>query len=121
MRRITLDSLNTVGTQARVRFEPELLFMRRDRTTLVSTAKAAALDERCDRGIRIVAVVDDEPENLAAMAMHRSNEILYLHADTIFESQRPDVLGVVHGKGYELGGLIAEEASASTLSSSGTA
>ena len=43
------------------------------------------------------------------MAEHRSNEILYLHADTISESQRPDVVGVVQGKGYELGGLIAED------------
>ena len=109
MRRITLDSLNTVGTQARVSFEPELLFMRRDRTTPVSTAKIEALDEILDRGFRIVAVVDNEPENLEAMAEHRSNEILYLHADTISESQRPDVVGVVHGKGYELGGLIAED------------
>ena len=67
MRRITLDSLNAVGEAARVRFDPELLFMRSEGTS-VPEAKAAALCEIGDRGLRTVAVIDNEPDNLAAMA-----------------------------------------------------
>ena len=108
-RQITLDSLNAVGEAARVRFEPELLFMRSD-ASAVPAAKSAALDEIVARGLRIVAVVDNEPENLAAMAgSHGGRDILFLHADTIFESQRSEGLGVVTGTAYELGGLISED------------
>jgi phosphoglycolate phosphatase-like HAD superfamily hydrolase len=109
MRRITLDSLNAVGDAARVRFEPELLFMRSDRAS-VAEAKVAALDAICARGLRPVAVIDNEPENLAAMiASRRHDDILFLHADTMFESQRRDSHRVVGGTAYELGGLISED------------
>ena len=109
MRLITLHSLNAVGEAARVRFDPELLFMGSD-ATAVPAAKAIALDKIAARGLRVVAVVDNEPENLAAMAAWRSDrDILFLHADTIFESQRAEGLGVVTGKAYELGGLIDED------------
>lgn len=109
MRRITLDSLNAVGEAARVRFEPELLFMRSDEMT-VPQAKSAALSELCARGFRIVAVVDNEPENLAAMAdSHDALGMMFLHADTIFESQRSEGLAAVTGTAYELGGLIGED------------
>ena len=109
MRLITLDSLNAVGEAARVRFDPELLFMRSDATT-VPAAKAIALDEIAAREFRVVAVVDNEPENLAAMAAsHGEGDTLFLHADTIFESQRAEGLGVVAGTTYELGGLISED------------
>jgi hypothetical protein len=109
MRRITLDSLDTVGDVARVRFDPELLFMRGDGVS-VADAKVAALDEIRDRGVRLVAVIDNEPANLAAMstAPHH-DEVLFLHADTIFESQRTDGLRAVGGTAYDLGGLISED------------
>lgn len=109
MRRITLDSLNAVGRAARVRFEPELLFMRGGAAT-VHEAKAAALDELDRRGFRLVAVIDNEPANLTAMQGSRpGDEILFLHADTMFESQRRDGLRVVRGSAYDLGGLISED------------
>ena len=109
MRRITIDSLNAVGEAARVRFEPELLFMRSDGMT-VPNAKSAALDEIGAPGLRVVAVVDNEPENLAAMAeSHGGRGVLFLHADTIFESQRAEGLGVVTGTAYELEALISED------------
>jgi phosphoglycolate phosphatase-like HAD superfamily hydrolase len=110
MRRITLDSLNAVGGSARVRFEPELLFMRSEGTSAVPNAKIAVLEEIRAEGLRVVAVVDNEPENLAAMATARGAEdILFLHADTMFESQRQQGLGMVEGTSYELGGLISED------------
>jgi phosphoglycolate phosphatase-like HAD superfamily hydrolase len=109
MRRITLDSMNAIGEAARVRFEPELLFMRSD-GTLVPEAKVAALDEISARGLRIVSVIDNEPENLTAMAAsRRHDDILFLHADTMFESQRRVDHHVVKGTAYELGGLISED------------
>jgi phosphoglycolate phosphatase-like HAD superfamily hydrolase len=49
MRRITIDSMNAIGDAARVRFEPELLFMRSDGTA-VPDGKVAALDEICAEG-----------------------------------------------------------------------
>jgi phosphoglycolate phosphatase-like HAD superfamily hydrolase len=110
MRRITLDSLNAVGEAARVRFEPELLFMRSDGTASVPGTKVGILDEIRAQGFRVIAVVDNEPENLAAMATSDGAEsILFLHADTIFESQRRPGIGVVEGATYELGGLISED------------
>ena len=54
--------------------------------------------------------MDNEPENLDAMIASRADEdVLFLHADTMFESQRPDGLRVVGGTAYELGGLITED------------
>ena len=49
MRRITLDSLNAVGRAARVRFDPELLFMRADRMS-VADAKVDALQRSGRKG-----------------------------------------------------------------------
>ena len=42
-------------------------------------------------------------------AVHGGEDILFLHADTIFESQRQQGLGAVAGSLYELGGLISED------------
>jgi len=108
MRRVTLDSLNAVGEAARVRFDPELLFMRSDGMS-VPDAKCVALREIDLAGLRVLAVIDNEPENLRAMsAANRHRDILFLHADTLFESQR--VAGAhLEGKRYELGGLISED------------
>ncbi len=109
MRRVTLDSLDIVGDVARVRFDPELLFMRGEGVT-VPDAKIAALGEMRGRGFRLVAVIDNEPENLAAMSTApQHDEVLFLHADTIFESQRSDGLRAVGGSAYELSGLISED------------
>lgn len=109
MRRITLDSLNTVAASSRVRFDPDLLFMRKEGASVVD-GKTAALARIEARGFRIVAVVDNEPENLEAMAAAPgSNDILFLHADTIFESQRRDRRSLPSGTSYELAELISEE------------
>jgi phosphoglycolate phosphatase-like HAD superfamily hydrolase len=109
LRRITIDSMNAIGDAARVRFEPELLFMRGDGAS-VPDGKVAALDEIGAQGLRVVAVIDNEPENLAAMAStHPRDDILFLHADTMFDSQRREGLRVVEGTSYELGALISED------------
>jgi hypothetical protein len=109
LRDVTLRSLNAVGESARVRFEPELLFMRASGVS-VPQAKTDALGEICARGLHVVAIVDNEPGNLVAMAESNiAQGALFLHADTIFESQRPEGLAAVTGTAYELGGLITEQ------------
>ena len=92
-----------------MRFEPELLFMRGEGAP-VPKAKTAALDEIRAQGFRIVAVVDNEPENLAAMAAaHGGDDILFLHADTIFESQRRQSGRCRRGNVVRARGLISED------------
>jgi hypothetical protein len=82
MRRVTLDSLNAIGASSRVRFDPELLFMRAEAGSVLD-GKTKALDEIEALGLHVVAVVDNEPENLEAMAERRgSGDVLFLHADT---------------------------------------
>jgi hypothetical protein len=89
MRDATLESLNTIGVAYRVRFEPEFL-LTSDGTADIPSNKVSAIGELRRRGLRIVSVVDNEPENLRAMAQADDREeILFLHAETIFRSQRP--------------------------------
>jgi hypothetical protein len=59
--------------------------------------------------MRVVAVVDNEPENLEAMAQaDRSGEILFLHASTIFLSARRALPRSVSGANYDLGAFASE-------------
>jgi hypothetical protein len=108
LRADTLASLNTVGATHRVRFSPTLLLMGGDgRST--SEHKAANLAELREHGLRIVAVVDNEPENLRAMADRDSERsTLFLHADTISSSQRRhDDVGIL-GRDYLLRELVPQ-------------
>lgn len=108
MRLDTLESLNTIGAAYRVRFEPELLFTA-DEGGDIPSRKVAAIDELRRRGLRVVAVVDNEPENLRAMAASDpTGEILFLHADTIFRSQRLHQDRSIAGRSYRLRELVPE-------------
>ena len=104
----TLASLNTIGAAYRVRFDQDMLFTA-DPGADVPASKVTALGQLRDRAFRVVAVVDNEPENLRAMAMNDpAGQILYLHADTIFRSRRihPDPL--VSGRAYHLREFVPE-------------
>jgi phosphoglycolate phosphatase-like HAD superfamily hydrolase len=108
MREETLESLNALGSSFRVRFDPALLYMRSAEDP-VPEGKRAAIEDLKRRGKRIVAVVDNEPENLRAMAeADLEGTILFLHADTIFESQRSVGARLVTGRSYGLGRLVPE-------------
>ena len=110
MRADTLESLNTIGAAHRVRFSPSLLFTASDGDS-VCESKVSNLDAIRRRGMRIVAVVDNEPENLRAMAASDTDDvILFLHADTIFSSQRRHHHPArgVRGRDYLLRELIPE-------------
>lgn len=110
MRELTLSSLNALGRLHRVRFSSDLLVMNdggEDRPA--EEAKVAGLVRLRDAGYRVVAVVDNEPSNILAMAeADRAGEILFLHADTIFASQRRPLPRAVGGSVYGLSGLVDE-------------
>jgi len=108
----TLRSLNELGRQCRVQFDRDWLLM----TTLppdgsVAQAKVAAVAELRSRGMRIVALIDNEPDNLEAIAQaNDAGEILLLHADTIFESKRRRApRGVARGTSFNLTDLATED------------
>jgi hypothetical protein len=59
--------------------------------------------------MRVVAVIDNEPENLEAMAhSDPTGEVLFLHASTIFLSARRSVPRTVSGAHYDLHPFVSE-------------
>jgi hypothetical protein len=109
LRELTLRSLNEVGRHHRVHFESELLWMNPRGWDHVLESKVEGIEALRNKGHRIVAVVDNEPANIRAMAeADNTGEILFLHADTIFDSQREATPRTVAGKTYGLAGLVSE-------------
>ncbi|MCX7965349.1 MAG: hypothetical protein N2596_01810, partial [Syntrophorhabdaceae bacterium] len=62
-------------------------------------------------GYKVFAFVDNEPENLKAVAeIDRRGEILLLHADTIFKSCKSHLKGnFVSGNDYEINKIISSK------------
>lgn len=110
LRDLTLQSLNAVAKAYRVSFRSELLCMNRHGWgEQVPSAKVEGLRTLQARGLRVIAIVDNEPSNLAAMTeADDSQEMLFLHADTIFESQRGNHERAITGAAYGLAGLVRE-------------
>jgi hypothetical protein len=111
IRELTLQALNDLGRAYRVTFNSDLLCMnpcgweRR-----VADSKATCIRRLQERGMRVVAVVDNEPAIIQAMAeADETHEILFLHADTIFESQRVMTPRTVTGSTYDLAELVSEQ------------
>jgi hypothetical protein len=109
MRQVTLHSLNAVGRAYRVEFEDALLWMNPRGWNQVLDSKVEGLRALEAQGLRIVAVIDNEPANIRVMAAaDESEEILFLHADTIFDSQRESTPRTIAGKTYGLAPFISE-------------
>lgn len=110
LRADTLRSLNALGREYRVAFDPALLEMNeRGWEERVAEGKAAALKRFRARGYRVFAVVDNEPGNIARMLeADEEEEILFLHADTIFLSKAAGTPRTVSGRRYALANLISE-------------
>jgi len=115
----TLDLLNALGEQHRVHFSRELLFMRGHDAASVVEMKVTGLRQVQAAGHCVVAVVDNELQNLWAIASaDPEQQILLLHADTLFETPRalpernsphaPERASVVRGNDYDLTELIRE-------------
>ena len=90
MRDDTLHSLNGLGKEYKMHFPSELVFMSPYAwDSDIENCKSEGIRYFRNLGYRVVAFVDNEPENLAAVsAMEDADEIMLLHADTLFESAR---------------------------------
>ncbi len=113
LRADTLRSLNKLGKDYRVSFTDELLHMNpAGWDQEVENAKVRGVLRFQKEGYRIFAMVDNEPDNLRAISkIDPQQEILLLHADTIFESKRTKMpRRTVRGKVYDLTELIPEKA-----------
>jgi phosphoglycolate phosphatase-like HAD superfamily hydrolase len=114
LRAETLRSLNALGREYRVRFDDHLLHMAADPapgspTDDIPTVKVDGLRAFADAGYQVLAVVDNEPENIAAMASaDTAGEVLFLHAQTLYESRRVTTPRTVEGSTYDLRSLITE-------------
>lgn len=107
----TLRSLNAIGAEYRVEFASGLLHMNPGGWEEgVAAAKVAALTAFRAAGYRVVAVVDNEPDNIRAMAdADTAGEILFLHARTLYESKRTPTPRTVDGETYDITALMSEQ------------
>ena len=113
IREETRRCLNKLGHEYKVQFTDDLLVMRPDHWVAdVPLAKVAGVKYFQDKGYRVFAFVDNEPDNLELIAdIDPNDEILLLHADTIFNSKRTQLPSrAIGGKVYDLKSLISEEA-----------
>ena len=104
IRSSTIRAMNELGREYRVAFDSDLLFMNRGAIgDDVARRKAQAFREIQERSLRVCAVIDNEPENLEAMAaVDHDHEALFLHASTIFLTARRPVPRSISGTGYGL-------------------
>ena len=120
----TLQSINKLGKTYKVQFTDELLYMNPGGWEEdVENAKVKGIQHFIDQGYRIFAIIDNEPDNLKAIASIDGDEqFLLLHADTIFESKRARMpIHTARGKDYDLTELIPEEELHGTSNWPGTA
>lgn len=113
LRADTLKNLNELGKAFKVQFPSSLIAMNSGTNSpaAIAAAKCVAISEFRRRGYRIVAMIDNEPANLAAIANSADYDgFPLLHADTLFESQRsllPETS--LTGSHYRLAELISAE------------
>ncbi|TET73424.1 MAG: HAD family hydrolase [Candidatus Aminicenantes bacterium] len=108
----TLRSLNKLGKEYKVQFSDELLHMNpQGWEQEVENSKVAGVRHFQKKGYRIFAFVDNEPDNLKVVSnIDPDQEILLLHANTIFESKRTRLPSrTVKGKAYDITELIPEK------------
>lgn len=113
IREDTLRSLNELGTEYRVTFSNDLLFMNPGEwEENVGNAKVRGVRHFQESGYRVVAMIDNEPANLTAVAdADTTGDILLLHADTIFESKRSALpSGTAGGTDYRISQVISRKA-----------
>lgn len=110
LRAETLRSLNALGHEYRVSFSDDLLQMNPDGwSDDVTAPKEDGIRAFEAAGYRVVAVIDNEPANIEALAAaDTAGDILFLHAQTFYESQRTATPRTVEGSSYDIRSLIAE-------------
>jgi len=111
LREATLKSLNNIGRNLNVSFPGRLLYMNPGGWDgRVTASKVEGVRHFQKAGYRIFAFLDNEPDNLEAVAsIDPDGDILLLHADTIFKSSRARVpKGAVSGSHYDVRPLFRE-------------
>jgi len=109
----TLNALNKLGKRYKVRFSDSLLQMNpHGWNEKVKESKAQGIQRFLDAGFHVFAFVDNEADNLTAVAeIDSEREIILLHADTLFESKRVQLPAYsASGNAYDLCALIDEKA-----------
>jgi hypothetical protein len=104
----TLRSLNSAGRPHNVVFTHNLLFMNPSGWNKnIVPFKIAGIDYFQKKGFRVIAFVDNEPENLEAVSMNdRTGDILLLHADTVYTSLKDKMpRSAVSGRVYDIAEL----------------
>ncbi|MFX1536469.1 MAG: hypothetical protein ACFFDI_19820 [Promethearchaeota archaeon] len=113
LREVTINSLNNLAEEFRIKFTNDLLFMNKEVgwELKVPDSKVRGLEYFQNAGYRVFAMVDNEPANLDAIdKVDKKNEILLLHADTLFESKRQQTpKHAVSGQFYDVTELIQEK------------
>ena len=110
LRADTLRSLNALGRDLRVGFDPDLLHMNESgHQGDVATSKIKGLRAFTRAGYRSVAVVDHEPAVIRAMVdADEAGDILFLQARPTSPSPRLTGPRTAAGRHFDLRSLIAE-------------
>ncbi|MEC8022469.1 MAG: hypothetical protein VX223_00950 [Myxococcota bacterium] len=110
----TLRTMTLLGERHKVHFDNQRLAMNPYGLNQVVRSKCEALDRFRANGYRVVAMVDDQPENAESMAQSDScGDTLYLLAHRLFagtrrpsDSSKMQPAPVVSGDGFTFDGLI---------------
>jgi len=108
----TLRMMNEIGKAYMVRFPSELLYMNpRGWEEGVRESKVEGVRYFRQRGYRVIAVVDNVPEYLEAIAeIDEEGEILLLRAEMILKTARSlPLANVAAGEEYDITELIEEK------------
>lgn len=108
----TLSALNFLGKEFHVQFTNSLLFMNNiGLDGDIPRIKRMGIEYFQNLGFVVFAFVDNEPENLKAVAdMDHKGEILLLHANTIFKSSKTHIKeNFASGNEYEIKRIISLE------------
>ena len=113
LREDTVRSLNALGSEFKVHFRDDLVYMSPypwDKE--VECTKCEGIRYFQDNGYRVVAFIDNEPANLEAVAdMDGAEDILLLHADTLFETAHSRLpRTTISGDTYDITQLASPEA-----------
>ncbi|MBN2515362.1 MAG: hypothetical protein JXC33_04945 [Deltaproteobacteria bacterium] len=112
VKRDTLHSLNRIGMKHKVHFYDDLVFMNPGGwKSDIPQVKAAGIQYFKNAGYRVFAFIDNEPENLSVVSeVDPNNEILLLHADTIFKSKRVTIpSSAISGNTYDIKELVNKD------------
>lgn len=108
LRETTLRSLNRLAEEYKVEFTDEMLHMNDQDWDKAERSKIEGLRYFKDRGYRVVAMIDNEPENLEAIdGSGVAEDILLLHADKLLSSRSDNLPDdSVSGEDFRVSELI---------------